>query len=29
MALATRRAEDFYTSIGYAPSATYLKKAFR
>ena len=29
MALATRRAEAFYVAIGYEPSATYLKKAFR
>lgn len=26
VALATRRAADFYTSVGYAPSATYFRK---
>ena len=26
VAVATRRAEDFYVSVGYEPSATYLKK---
>lgn len=27
VAVATRRAEDFYVSLGYEPSATYLKKS--
>lgn len=29
LAVATRRAEGFYRSIGYDESATYFKKAFR
>lgn len=29
MAVATRRAQGFYTSVGYEESATYFKKSFR